>query len=279
MKTERALELVNGRYWHYRFSKKANAPTLVLLHASPRSSAMFVPLMELLQPYFNIVAPDTPGYGLSDGLAETPTNLYSYLPALRTFLNQIGVRQFTLYGSATGAQMGIAYALTYPEDIQKLYLDNAADFSDEIRNQILERYFPSLAPQADGSHLQDAWRMAGQAFQFFPWFENNPAHRISDFEPTPAVQNAAVMEFLTAGQGYDLAYRFAFEHERAEKVQALRVPVVLFRWRGGILLKYTDALIAKGLPANIQVVEIPAPPQERLKTMADVMVGASVKIS
>lgn len=83
------------------------------------------------------------------------------------------------------------------------------------------------------------------------------------------------MEFLTAGQNYDLAYRYAFEHERAENVQALRVPVVLFRWLGGILLPHTDALIAKGLPPNINAVEIPVLPQERLSKMAEVIIGAS----
>ena len=271
---ERALELVNGRYWHYRFSKKNNAPTLVLLHASPRNSAMFLPFMAHLQDHFNVVAPDTPGYGLSESLAQTPEDIYGYLPALRAFLHQIGVQKCTFYGSATGAQLGIAYALTYPNEVQKLYLDNAADFSDQARRQIVEHYFPDLTPRADGAHLLQAWAMAGQSFQFFPWFEANEAHRISDFEPTAAMQHTSAMEFLAAGVAYDLAYRFAFEHERAQKVQALTVPAVVFRWLGGMLLPHTDALIAAGLPPNVEVVEIPAATQARLTKMAEVMRAA-----
>jgi pimeloyl-ACP methyl ester carboxylesterase len=252
----RHLVNINGHYWHYR--QAGNGPVVMLLHASPRNSAMFVPLMELLSQRFTVIAPDTPGYGMTDSLSVVPQSVADYLPHFRAFFRAVTNSKFSIYGTATGAQLGIGYAYTYPDDVVQLFLDNAAHFDDEERNEILASYFPDLSPQPDGSHLTQVWQMASQFFSFFPWFKNTEAHRVSTYTPTVEMINTAAMEFLQAGPHYDAAYRAAFEHEKAENIAKVSVPTTLFRWKGAMLLQYIDGLIERGLPANVVVVETEA---------------------
>ncbi|MCU0338248.1 MAG: alpha/beta hydrolase [Spirosomaceae bacterium] len=266
----RHLVQINSHYWHYRMA--GQGPLVFLLHASPRNSAMFEPLIQILSRSFTVVAPDTPGYGLSDPLPHAAESLLDYLPAFDDFFNKISSQRhasypptFGIYGTATGAQLGIAYAYTYPQAVQHLYIDNAAHFDDDLRDEILRQYFPDLTPQLDGTHLRQVWQMASQFFTYFPWFETDEAHRVSSFTPNAAMIHTAAMEFLNAGPNYHLAYKAAFLHEKAENLAKVTIPITLFRWKGAILLRYIDDLIAKGLSANVSVVETEAPPAARFE--------------
>ena len=259
--TTRHLININGQHWHYR--KAGQGPVVFLLHASPRNSAMFAPLIDLLSPHFTVIAPDTPGYGLTDAFPTQPHTLIDYLPVFRSFFHTLTNTTFSIYGTATGAQLAIAYAYTYPDDVQQLYLDNAAHFDDEARNEITKHYFPDLSPQADGSHLQQAWAMASNFFTYFPWFMADEAHRVSTYSPTTQMVHTAALEFLNAGTFYYAAYKAAFEHEKAENLAKVTAPTTLFRWKGAMLLPYIDDLIQRGLKPNVQVVETEAPAPER----------------
>ncbi len=264
---ERRLHRAAGVLLQYR--ETGQGPGLVLLHASPRSSAMFEPWMRLLAPHFHVLAIDTPGYGGSDPLAQPPRRLADYLPPLRTLMLDVLGPQPMVYGTATGAQLGIALANADPGNVKHLLIDNAAHFDDAERTAILERYFPDLSPRDDGSHLHAAWRMCAQMAEFFPWFADDEAHRIAPRAPPAAEVQASLAELLAAGADYALAYRAAFEHERAANVQALTVPTTLFRWAGSILLKHIDALIAHSLPAHVQVLQTPKPIADRYSAMTD----------
>lgn len=259
------LRSVERRYFRsgplrlaYREAGEAPAQPLVLLHPSPRSSAMFEPWMRELAEHFHVFAPDTPGYGASDALAAPPEHLAAYLPPLLDWFHHVVGPRAMVYGSATGAQLGIALANQRPEMVQHLLLDNAAHFDAAQREWLLAHYFPDLRPRPDGGHLQDLWRIARQMAQFFPWFAADEAHRYSLREPTAEEIHATVCEFLAAGPQYAVAYRAAFAHERASEVQRLKVPVTLFRWLGSMLLPYVDQLLAHPMPRELRVVETPA---------------------
>jgi pimeloyl-ACP methyl ester carboxylesterase len=278
----RRLHHAGGVGWQFHEAGVGHPQALVLLHPSPRSSRMYVPWMKVLAQDFHVLAVDTPGYGGSDPLPHTtqatrttqatqatqaPITMADYLGPLRALLQDVAGPRFMLYGSATGAQIAIAYALAHAADVQHLCIDNAAHFDDDERAQMLSHYFPDLSPRADGSHLQTAWHMSAAMLQYFPWFEQNDAHRFRDSAPSAEEVQGACSELLAAGPGWARAYSAAFEHERAVHVQALRVPTTVLRWQGSILLKHIDRLLAHALPSHVQRLDVPSDTTQRFQTM------------
>ena len=61
------------RQVHYR--RQGRGPAVLMLHQSPQSSREFEPLMAEWATDFTVFAPDTPGYGLSDPLADTEASM------------------------------------------------------------------------------------------------------------------------------------------------------------------------------------------------------------
>jgi pimeloyl-ACP methyl ester carboxylesterase len=253
---------------HYRIGGNGKT-AIILLHASPRTSEMMVSFANLLTDTFTVIAPDTPGYGLSDGLSQEPESLKDYVFFIKELMQQLGYQRFMIYGTATGAQLGICYANQYPEDVIHLFADNAAHFTDEEKDDILKFYFPDISPKDDGSHLETIWKMAQNMSQFFPWFQENEEYRIGANAPSAEILNTLMVEYLNAGANYWWAYKAAFEHEKASNVQKLSIPTTIFRWEGGMLLKFVDKLLVFELPKNVQIINTPPPILERYKRMAE----------
>lgn len=274
----RHVHRAGGLHWQFRQAGEAGAPVLVLLHPSPRSSAMFEPWMRHLAAQFRVLAVDTPGYGGSDALPTPATHLADYVPPLNALLRDVAGPRFLLYGSATGAQIAIAYSLVHPADVQHLFVDNAAHFTPDEHADIVSHYFSDLTPRADGSHLQTAWQLCQAMATYFPWYLQDDAHRFRAGTPNAAEVHAGVCELLAAGPGWAGAYRAAFDHEKAAHVMALQVPTTVFRWQGSMLLKHIDALLAHPLPAHVVGLDTPAAADARWASMQSHMVEATTAV-
>ncbi len=265
-----------GQQTHYRQAGEGEA--LVMLHASPMSSAQMVPLIEPLSKHFNVIAPDTPGYGNSDPLSPDELSnhqgLEPYTNWLSRFLDELGDSELggskpVLYGTATGAQIAIESARCFPDRLSGVVLDNAAHFENDEREQILARYFPSLKPQEDAGHFSTVWEISQNLFQFFPWFEQDEAHRIGQ-EPAPlAAVHGTALCYLNAGEDYAQAYRRAFYNEDARRVQSLTTPVEVIRWQGSILKKYSDRFDKFDWPEHIRMRHCGPTMGERLEAIRD----------
>ena len=228
-----------------------------MLHPSPLSSEMMVGLMTSLGDVGKLVAPDTPGYGMSDALDErslsSSDNLDPYVAWLDDFAVAMGFDEFGLYGTATGAQISIEYAKAHPTRLRYSILDNVVHFEQREREEIAASYFPDLSPTLDGSHLARAWEMSTGLFKWFPWNSKDEAHRISDVEPDVDAVQATVLATLTAGKRYDEAYSRAFKNENANNILEIGVPVHIIRWEGSILSRYAARLDEFSWPDNVQM--------------------------
>ena len=232
------------------FRTAGTGPALVMLHASPMSSAALLPFIRVAAEFCTVIAPDTPGYGWSDPLQDPTEDLTGYVKALYSFTGRLGLESFGLYGTATGAQIAVEFSKTYGARVEYLILDNAAHFSDEERRGIVSGYFPDLTPDVTGSHLTRTWSVARDQCLFFPWHQATPETRLPAGEVnTGAIHNMA-MDFLVAGKDYDRAYRAAFANEKMERVQSITVPVIIMRWQGSVLKPYTDRFDSAEWPEN-----------------------------
>jgi pimeloyl-ACP methyl ester carboxylesterase len=118
---------VDGLNIFYREAGPRNAPTILLLHGFPSSSAMFATLIPRLADRYHLVAPDYPGFGLSDA---PPPDQYSYTfdhiaETIGQLTEQLGLTHYALFMQDYGGPVGIRLAVAHPERVDALIVQNA----------------------------------------------------------------------------------------------------------------------------------------------------------
>ena len=239
---ERGLVRAGDGYVHYR--RAGRGPALVALHASPRSSASLLPLIDALADRYTVIALDTPGYGQSDHLAPERPLMGDFTRALGAAADGLGLSRFALYGTHTGAAIAAAFALEAPGRVQSLVLDGLAAFTAHERGEFLARYLVPFVPQWDGSHLAVLWSRISDHFRWFPWHERTPATRLATAMPSLEVVYGTLEDFLRAGDAYRLGYACAARFDAAAAVSALRVPTLRLAREHDLIALHLDRVAA-----------------------------------
>lgn len=255
-----------GEVFYRHWGGANDRPPVLLLHPSPLSSAFVEPLGYYLADTFEVYALDIPGYGLSEPLKPQPRRMADYVPFLLHFMRKKRLDRVYLYGTATGCQLVIAFALAFPERVERLVGENACHFEAAERDDLLAAYFPDVKPQPDGGHLLRIWEMCYKTCIGFPWTRVPNNSLLPEGVSIERVQ-AMVRDTLLAGEQYHVAYRAAFEHERAEHVQALRVPAVFVLWQHSVVLPYAERLASFPMPPNVRFVRCAGGIDERYRTI------------
>jgi len=210
------------RQVHYR--RTGSGPLVLMLHQSPQSSRELVPLMEQWGEYFTIIAPDSPGYGLSDPLGVDEAELSDFAVATMEFMDAIGAGRFGIFGFHTGGMIGIAIANGYPDRVTSFASNGVAVPTDQELEELLSAYLPRFEPRWDGGHLAWLWAKTREQTIFFPWCKSSLAGRMDFPMPSPEHQQNGVLEFLRAADHYHVAYRAAFVFHAERIVPELKVP-------------------------------------------------------
>jgi pimeloyl-ACP methyl ester carboxylesterase len=125
---------VDGFKIHYRESGKRDAPKMLLLHGFPTAGHMFRNLIPLLADRFHIVAPDLPGFGMSD-MPSRDSFKYTFDNLARIisgFTDVIGFDKFALYIFDYGAPTGLRIALQKPERITASISQNGNAYEEGL---------------------------------------------------------------------------------------------------------------------------------------------------
>lgn len=117
---------VDGVQVFYREAGPADAETILLLHGYPSSSREFDSLLPLLAVHYHVIAPDYPGFGLSDApLTSTYAYTFSHLAeTMSSLLDKLGISQCTMYLHDYGAPIGFRMIMARPERLQRLIIQN-----------------------------------------------------------------------------------------------------------------------------------------------------------
>jgi len=118
--------LVNGFKIFYREAGDPGKPVILLLHGFPTSSHMFRNLIPQLSSDYHVIAPDLPGYGLSD-MPDRKTFPYTFghlAEIIGDFVDKIGLKNFAIYIFDYGAPVGLRVALRFPDLISALITQN-----------------------------------------------------------------------------------------------------------------------------------------------------------
>jgi pimeloyl-ACP methyl ester carboxylesterase len=125
---------VDGFKVFYREAGPADAPKLLLLHGFPSSSHMFRDLIPRLADRFHLVAPDLPGFGLSD-MPSRDTFAYTFdnlANVIGRFTEVIGFERFAVYVFDYGAPTGLRLALAHPERITAIISQNGNAYEEGL---------------------------------------------------------------------------------------------------------------------------------------------------
>jgi pimeloyl-ACP methyl ester carboxylesterase len=114
---------VNGTEVFYREGGDPAAPTLLLLHGFPSSSAQYQQLIERLEDRYHVIAPDYPGFGQSPPLSGT-TTFDRIADVIDGFTDRRSLERFSLYLFDFGSPVGFRLATRHPERVQGLVLQN-----------------------------------------------------------------------------------------------------------------------------------------------------------
>ncbi len=247
----RHFATLGRRQVHYRRAGQG-APVL-LLHPSPESSVGFIPLIQKLSARFTVIAPDTPGNGLSGPLDETWPEMSAFADNVVALLDALSIPRAAVYGFHTGALCALELARRHPNRLALCVVNGYLQMPEALQQDIIEHYFVPLAPvDWSGSHLTWLWSRMREQWNFFPWYKKSLAYRGASDPPDAAGLHRAVRNMLDAGDGYRGAYRAAFTFDAPRAVQEVRAPTLITCPRNDILF---PSLAAMPTPAPCVRVE------------------------
>ena len=125
---------VDGVTIAYREAGSESNPTIVLLHGYPSSSHQYRKVLDQLSDTYHLIAPDYPGFGLSD-FPEPDNYEYTFDNIAKTmdaFLEQRGISSYAIMMQDYGAPIGFRLATAHPERVTGIITQNGNAYLEGI---------------------------------------------------------------------------------------------------------------------------------------------------
>lgn len=222
--TRKILNL-GDRQVHTRFC--GNGPPMLILHQSPRTSEEMEPLMQAWGQYFTCIAPDHPGYGLSDPLEIDKPDLDDFADAVVQVLDHLGLESVPIYGHHTGAKIALSMGVNHAHRITTMVLNGLLINTQADRDDLAQNYLPPFVPSHDASHLMALWWRMREQTLFFPWYNRKAEARMVFGIRPPEDTTAATLDFLAAGDNYRKGYGAALAAVCQDYLDRLKVKTLI----------------------------------------------------
>lgn len=116
--------IVGGDRIHYAAGSATDPvrPTVLMIHGAGQRIATWKHQLELLRddPRYNVIAPDLPGHGFSEG--QGFCNAEGYKGFIGEFARALGLGEIIPVGHSMGGAVAMLYALDNPESVRALGL-------------------------------------------------------------------------------------------------------------------------------------------------------------
>ena len=238
------------RQVHYR--RVGAGPIVICLHQSPLSSRDMLGTMQRWSKDFTCIAPDTPGFGLSDPLGVGHAEAADFADAVIEFMDAIGVQKAAIYGFHTGAMIAGAVAQQHPERVACAVANGYVLLTEQERADILAHYLTPFAPAWDGSHLTWLWSRLREQTIFFPWYGKSLANRLDFDVPPPAALHAGLLDFLRSGDHYRVGYRAAFTMRSDVTLAEVTAPMLVTAASTDVLSKQLPRIRKRSASLTVQ---------------------------
>ncbi len=252
-----ALPGAPPRQVHYR--KAGSGPPVLLLHQSPVSSAEYIHLMAEWAGDFTLIAPDSPGFGLSDALPGDEPIIEPYAQGIAAFLDAIGVQRCGVYGTHTGAMIAAEFARAFPQRCEVLVLNGYVVATDAEKADVMANYFVPLQPNPEGSHMVWAWVRMRDQMIFYPWYRKTAQTRMTFDIPGPDMLHPFTMDYFRSANAGLRAYKAAFTYDAIAGLRGMSAPCFALAFQQDVLFEHLDR-IPKDIPKCITVEGHATPP-------------------
>lgn len=212
---------------------------LLLLHESPLSSRVWQELLPIAGQYRHVLAPDTPGYGLSDPPPNDQYEIPDYAAAIVDVLVAQRISEVVVCGVHTGASLAIEIARQF-DGVIGVVLTGVALLSDDERARFIRDWTPPIELTTEGAQFE--W--ATQRYHRI-WGEDTPAWML----------NLAIGDVLSVWDRYSWAYQAAFRYDPEPALRALEQPTLLLDAEHDLLAD-KDPLV-QAMVADCRTVLIP----------------------
>ena len=215
MTVTRGLAATSAGALHYRTA--GSGPPLLLLHINQQSSALYLELMAALAPAFRTIAPDYPGYGMSDPVPQAPA-IADYARWMVELMDALGVPTAAVLGEAVGAVIAVELARAFPQRIGRIVLVNCPYYPDRAAAD------RSHAPLKDGLRPGDTSGFpVTRTLEFV--LERDAAH--APMQPTQDWMDRINVAQISAGRSRWQALDALHDYPVAEALRDLTQPVLL----------------------------------------------------
>lgn len=192
-------------------SKDLGKRPLFCFHLSPVSGIIYETWLGEMGKDRLVVAPDTPGYGMSDSPQVQP-NISDFARAMHSVMDTLGVSEVDVMGYHTGSKTCVETTLQQPNRIKHLVLVSAPIYSEEdLAKQNAQMGHPT-DPQDDGSHLLGTW--AGL------WKWRGP-------EQTPEDIMRTFPDHIQGGEKKHWGHVAAFSYTYPENITKVKAPILV----------------------------------------------------
>ncbi|MEM6653593.1 MAG: alpha/beta fold hydrolase [Pseudomonadota bacterium] len=153
---------IDGRHGqiHFRVSEAREAagkPPLLCLHQSPKSGLEFETFMQAACRDRKVIAPDYPGYGMSDAApSEEATTIPMYAEEMWRVVDALGLETVDLFGNHTGAKVAAEMAMQRGNNVHAIAMISAAILTDEEREMFKDMFTP-IPLDEEHSRFRISW--------------------------------------------------------------------------------------------------------------------------
>jgi pimeloyl-ACP methyl ester carboxylesterase len=117
---------INNLNIHYK-ELGSGETTFILLHPFGGSTYSWREVMDDFAPYGKVIAYDRPAFGLTERLMpenwiENPYGMKANIEILKSLMDEFKIKKAILVGNSAGGGVAVAFALEYPELVEKLIL-------------------------------------------------------------------------------------------------------------------------------------------------------------
>lgn len=219
---------VDGRFgqMHVRMAgeKGKGKRPLVCFHLSPASGVVYENWIQEMGRDRWALAPDTPGYGMSDP-PSSPPEIKDFAAAMGDMMDALGIGEVDVMGYHTGSKIAVETARQRPDKVKHVVMVSAPVYTDEeLKMMRVTNALPELDP--GGQFLVKAWLTSGS------W---------QDKRATPMTTLRQFAVGLGGGEKRGWGHRAAFAYTYPNTIVDVKAPILVFNPEDD-LVEYTPRI-------------------------------------